>query len=420
MLITDRIKNIFKKIEKKDLNTDLISTNEWSANFPTGNPDDHVRSISEYQKIYDTPIVNLCENVLRAGIVQTPWIIQGEDLKLVEYIQNVYGNLNIRALSDGLLDSRTFGYGVAEKILELKNNIYEIVDIKFKKPENFQFKTDKYGSLASIRYSVTGEDFEDVNMDKFIVSTWPGVKFGNYYGKSEYYNLYGLINRFNDNENTLQKALKFLLVKPLIHYFNSELDDDAIKKIKAAVGTLANSSLIHIPAGRNAKTDILEKDSIIEVLGNRSEPRSVDPMRSEIDREETMIKLMLGVPLDLLGTTTGGGSYARAKTQYLLYTAKVEQMQGWLEEIHNKQIITPLIKLNFREQKEYPKFKYQESDEGTTAAKASIIAELVRTGVIKGNEGWIREYLGLPESDIEPVPAPAPEPIPIEEPNAGE
>lgn len=415
MGIFSNIKNIFVStnkteefanitVSKRDLSKDLISDYTYMP-YVKSNPTDKIKQVKLYETIYETPIVNLCENVLRSGVLQIPYIITGPDEKQVEMIQKCFkDDINIKQVINGLLDARIYGYMIAEKVYyTTPRGSYKLRSIKFKKPWQFQFETDPYDNLTGLYYTTGADTYKNVNdsiYNKFVIATWPDVVFGNYYGTSEYYPIVEIVNRYNASNIMLDQAFKYLLTKPIIHYFNSQTNPEDISKVKAVVNGLSNSSVVHIPASRNAKTDNLEKDYLIEVLPDRADKEGLAPLRDEIKKLEDTIKLSLGVPLDIIGSS-GTGSYARAKTQYLLYSAKVEQMQAWIEETINKQIIQPFININFGKQDEYPMFRFEETNEEVTQVKADVIQKLVTSGVIDEREEWIREYLGVPAIDEE-------------------
>ena len=376
--------------------------------------------IDAYKPIADNYIVRSSEQLVRATALITPYHISCQDEKenaksreMVEYLEDVFDNLDVpfKNLLDGLLDCRTYGYVIAEKIFsnKYKNGLQYLTNIKFHNLRYFELKKDKYGYLEKIIFHSLEGMKEFVNpYEKFIIGTYPYLVDANYFGTSELYYIRDLVREYEDLNKMLDKGLQFIAVKPYLHYFDADLPSDNIEKAKQAIDKVDNRSVIHLPMvmSESQTNPQYIKQHTIEVVGDRASTEGLKQLKEQLERKEKNIRRCMGVPDDLGFTTQLDGSFARARVQQNLFIAKVEQTQLWLESVINNQVIKQLIDLNFENVEYYPYFFFEETEEGVTADKVDNMVKLSQAGIINGKEKWIRkEYLVLPEmEEIEEEP----------------
>ena len=65
-----------------------------------------------------------------------------------------------------------------------------------------------------------------------------------------------------------------------------------------------------------------------------------------------------------------------------------------------EQLIARLVCLNYGEGTACPTFRLGKIDDGKLQTAANLISQLVSGAVIQPEEGWIREYLGIPAEPV--------------------
>lgn len=365
-----------------------------------------------YKPIANNYIVKSCEDLLRQITLITPYHFTIDEQQknaradeVLEFVETTLTSIknNFKNMLYCMLDGRVYGFFVAEKIFIIENGKYILEEIKFHKPEYFEFIRDIYLNLQTLRYS--GEsgviDFENP-FTSFIIGTYPYLTQGNYYGVSEYQSIRNLVTEYDNLTAMLDKGLQFIACKPIIHYFAVDRDGEEINQSKSVVKQLDNYSVAHLPMKKlmgTTKEEYGELDKLV-VLDDRASTEGLKQLKQQLDKKEKNIRHSLGVPDDLGFTDTGVGSYAKAKEQGSLLVSKVERMQFWLEDIINNQIIKQLVDLNYPGFGIYPKFFFEETEEEVTTEKVNNIKTLIDARVIHPNEEWIRtDYLILPEKE---------------------
>ena len=437
-LSTDTPKADIKLYKAKDENknknmsmAEIIPTQAVSGAYVYDtNPDDNLSCSYSIKTVYDpiakNPVVAACDELIRSAVLQIPYMFTcqnnyGEhpefeeiDNDILSFVENTLSKMDYCSFMnvlDNLMDARKYGFVIAEKVFKFNvdMNKWCINKIKVKPVENFDFETDKYDNLTAIIYNAPDGQMRIDNYDKLIIASYPYIISGNYYGKSEFYEIKDDIDLLNDLECYQKQGFKYICGKPLIHAYDALSEDGGRNEINK-VNEMENWSIMHVPGMTviDEQTDKTEFRTMCEisVMDSRADSEGLVQVKEKIDEIKKDIKRKLGVPDEIGITSDQGGSYAKAKTQLNIFWSKVEKTHYWLEDIINKQLIQQLIDLNYDipENYQYPVMKFEETDQQVTQEKAMVIDTLIKSGVVKDWEQWIRQYLNLPEFNADDKP----------------
>ena len=93
------------------------------------------------------------------------------------------------------------------------------------------------------------------------------------------------------------------------------------------------------------------------------------------------------------------GSFALAKIHLDVLKMCLMKLKRDLEEsVMREQVIRRLVDYNFPNQVAYPSFSLGPLEDRDIESLSNTIARLISGEVIKPDESWIREYLGLPQA----------------------
>ncbi len=304
-----------------------------------------------------------------------------------------------------LYNAMVFGFAVAEKNFDKKGLIYRIKEIKTKPSFNFEVYVNEFDEIESLNYfEVTQERYLDPR--KFIVSPFPVLKEGNYYGVSELQSIRHDVKVMELLERKRAEGVSSLMVKPIIHkYINTGRSKDDTAAAHDSIDKFDESSVIHLPADRNESGDFVPGD-MLEVLPNRSEPDVVEDMAGIIVQHEKKINRALGIPDDMGISTTTSGSFAKARVENNIFNLKLLECQQWLENTINSQIFPDMVKFNFKylpDEYRLPQWKYTHPDDDINLQKAEYFALLITNGIIPADSPHIKEQLNLPSTEGEDI-----------------
>ncbi len=304
-----------------------------------------------------------------------------------------------------LYNAMVFGFAVAEKNFDKRGLIYRIKEIKTKPSFNFEIYVNEFDEIESLNYfEATQQQFLDPR--KFVVSPFPVLKEGNYYGVSELQSIRHDVKVLELLERNRVEGVSSLMVKPIIHkYINTGRGSGDTEDALDAVSKFNEASVIQLPADRN-EAGAFEPADILEVLPNRSEPDVIEGMAEIIIQHEKKINRALGIPDDMGLSTTTNGSLAKAQVESNVFNLKLLECQQWLENTINNQIFPDMVKYNFKylpDEYRLPQWKYAHPDDDINVQKMEYIKGLIESGIIAADEPFIREQLNLPSLASEDI-----------------
>lgn len=419
--------SFFQKFTPKQSDTDLLikevssSSSRMIGNydFPAYNPDTLVgkKGIKTYQKMKEDDQVKASLTLKKFARLSTPWTIKPGDkdnelsvelADFVEYsLKNIKGTFEHNLLN--ILTAIEYGFSVSEKVYgyfekgKYKGKI-GLKKLATREPFNYDFVLDGHDNVLGLTCSVHGENGlgspeNPYPLDKFVIYSY----------NSEHDNPYGT--------SDLRAAYRAYWSKDLnIHWWN-------IFNERFGMPTVM---FTYPAAGKDAKgidrNVISMVDNIIKNLQAKSGFRVPDNIKAElleatrqgqstyetaINKYDLMISRAILVPSLLGFSDTQAGGYALGKTHFDIFMFVLEQMGRDIEEtIVGEQIIKPLITMNYGEIDEelMPYFSFESLVDKDSEARSRIVQMLVSSNVVDKNEDWVREYIGIPERDLEKYP----------------
>ena len=272
-----------------------------------------------------------------------------------------------------------------------------------REPFGYNFVTDSHNNVIGLTFDGMGEDSNGYGTpekpfppDKFVIYSY-NSEHGNPYGtsdiKSAYEPWFGKKytirwwNIFNE---------RFGAPTVVFTYPNKGigLDKAAIQEIDDILNSLQAKSGFRIPEG--VKAELLEATR-----------RGEGGYETAIDKYDLMIARSCLIPNKLGFNDTQGGSYALGKNHFDMFMFVLEMLGKDIEEdIVNEQIIRPLIQMNYGDVDEemMPYFEFESLLDEDTESRSKVVQMMVNAGIIDKREDWVREYLAIPQRDLEKYP----------------
>lgn len=293
-----------------------------------------------------------------------------------------------------MLTNQEYGFSFTEKIFERKGDKINMTRLKTVPPHSVEFTSNTQGDLSSITQRQETGTMELIkHKDKFIIFT-NGERFNNPYGRSDLERCY--TSWFAKNE-----ALKYYLI-----YAQRFASPFPVAQVDEQFGE----------AKVNEMSDILDsiQQTVSMVIGKDVdlELHKVADSSGEYDRLLERLNQMIGRALlvpDLagFGQSTKGGSFALGSEQIKGFLRILDYTRVQLETIINKEIIQPLIDMNFGKQEFYPEFRFLPFEDDNLKDILDQFIQSVEKGMPVSGEDWnhFRKLIDFPEADesAEPV-----------------
>lgn len=328
-----------------------------------------------------------------------------EAIKVGEFVRfALYEKMEItmRNLLLSLLSSMDFGYALAEKSFEYLSEgqwkghvVYK--NINPKDPEGFFFDRYNNGSMKprGIIQNTTVLPWNLISkQERAKMPRFRTDKFVHFTHMSEFNNPYGQSDLQSGYRSWLSKDAT---MKSWMMYLErhgaplpiGKLPDGALKEEKEefqrVLSNLNTKSVITVPF----EYEVSYLESIRTAAPGFEEAIAIH--NGALDRSAMVPQLM-----GLSGGRGTGGSYGLGKTQYDVFIFYQEFMGLQLEDLFDRQIIKPLVDLNFSNVKDYPKFKFASIRRETRKDRTAIIQMLTQSGHIPDHQDWIWSFIDLP------------------------
>ncbi len=339
------------------------------------------------------------------------------DDTIIQFIEQTFEAFSYqsfrKSLEDVVYSAMVCGFSVAEKLWESIDGRWVLRALKSHPSWNFEPEVDEWSNLQGIFHSQTGETFHP---GAFVWAVWPRIHAGNWLGQSE-------LEAIRHDVLLLEKLEKAQAIntdqtvkKAVVHTYNAvrspEEQDISNKAIDNAL--LGNKNgIVHLPATQDINLKLAASDEI-EILQDRTAPEALKQTSKIIDESKKEISRALGLPDDLGMTTATSGSWAKAQTVFNLFISRAEEVQRFVVDVVNRDIISDIIRFNFDtlpDGYKCPFWEYPELEETVSLDKADFIGKLVTSGVIDLNDSndneWARKVVDAPppvadDTDSEP------------------
>lgn len=358
-------------------------------------PDDLVsrKGLAVYDEMQKDAQVRSCLNTKKFAILSKGWQLlpasdSAVDVEIADFVRFCFDDMrgSVQDMIFAALDAIAKGFSVME--INYKPLIYGpfagkigLDSIKSKDPAAFGFDMDDYLNILGITMAESGAQV-DLPMEKFIVYTYmPSYEMP--YGQSD-----------------LRPAYKHWFCKEIISKFWSlhlekfgmptakgsykrGMPKDQQDELLRALDKIQQETAIVIP-----------EDVTIELLEAKRDGEA-GYLRAIEFHNRQIAKAILGQTL----TSDEGsrsGSFAMAKVHLDILGHYLQKLKRDIEEtVMRDQLIRRMVEINYGV-RDYPRFVLGTLDERDPALMGSFVEKLVSSGVVAPDEGWIRDYLGIP------------------------
>jgi SPP1 gp7 family putative phage head morphogenesis protein len=415
---TDKLtfKTFFKNIveltkgslQKKVLTRSLEESAGIEAEYV--NPDKMLDAKGKDLRFYDTMML---DSAIKGAVelkktltLSTQWgVVDGgeeeKDKEIGQFVRDTIDGLEIPFddVLDNTLDSMIYGFKVGEIIWNeiVDNGKYTWQKFKFMHSYLFDFKYNEYDDLESVAIgrmvgsskNVSAEDFER----KFVYMAYPYIKDGNYYGDSDLRELYvEWWQRFNIIRWRGVYLQGFSFRVPIITYDTKSVSTTELGDLDTMLDNWQDLMRVKIPGTRDQETNKLMGKFEIE-WQDISSDKGAEQYTDTLDSLARDIRRKLLFPDKLGFTTDKGGALSQSDIFWKLFLKVIKKIHRRLEDVYNPKI-KMLVDLNFGKQKNYPKLKFNEIDEGI---EIEMLKLLLDAGVIDKREKWIRNKVDIPQ-----------------------
>lgn len=341
-----------------------------------------------------------------------------KDIKIAEFVKQALEDeemeIPILDVLDNLLDAKPYGFKVAEKLWRERvqdgKQVWLYRAIKCKPSFNLHFWTDKFSNLECV---YAGEWFGNekpparmrLPLDRIIVFVWPYVQDGNWNGTSVlsqvYREWFGKQHMYKFRNIDAQK-----FGMPTVRcYINEDNTTDQDNAIKNNLDKWPENLVVYIPT---RFTDDGKKIPQAEIDFLEKKTQGSPQFDGTIEKLNTSMARKLLTPDQLGFTEVKYGSRAQGETQFNIILLGAVYTHHRLSDMANAQIIPDLVRYNYGDTVDLPKWAFLPFED--PAKKAEALKLVIDAGVIDPTEDWVRPYLQFPERPPEIEGEPKKEP----------
>ena len=364
------------------------------------NPDDLIgkRGYSVYDLMQRDAQVRACLSIKKLAVLSHGWQVHPAsnsplDRQVADFVRFALEDMrgSILDVLYNVLDALAKGFSVLEinyRVIDREPHRGRVglSSIKSKDPSTFSFDTDEFMNLRGLG-RVGLRDDAILPPEKFIV----------YSHMPQYESPYGT--------SDLRAAYKHFWSKDLlIRFMNLYLEKygspTAKGSYKRGTPRAAQEELLKVLDRIQQETAVVIPDDVQIGLLEASRGGEAGYLQAIEFHDKQIAKAILSQTL-MTDEGTRVGSFALAKVHLDVLKMCLNKLKRDLEEsVMREQLIRPLVDYNF-DVSAYPTFTLGPIEDRDLDSLASVISKLVSGEVIRPDEGWIREYLGLPGSDVD-------------------
>jgi len=347
--------------------------------------------------------VKVALNFKKHAILSTGWCVESpegmdEDWDVKEFVEEELGSLpgTLDRRLRNILSAIDYGYSITEPVWEKRpDGKVGYRTLKTRRPHNFTFDCDPHGNVAALR-----QMGNPLPPERFIVYSFID-EFENPYGASELEAAYVPWWLKDNAYKFLGILLERLGIPPIFAHYNAKIfpkssDQTALRTILKTIQTGTSATI----ARGDSKDDI--SFWAPEIAGQASSV--FIPALEHADNDIAKAILLPG----LLGGTSdsSSGSFARSQTHFDMFMLVIQALRNELENtIVQKQIIEPLVDMNFSGITEYPQFRFNPLEIKDIVKLMETWGKLVADKTVSKqpeDEAYIREQMEMPPvSDLE-------------------
>ncbi|MCL5105537.1 MAG: DUF935 domain-containing protein [Armatimonadetes bacterium] len=375
------------------------------------NPDDLIgkRGYAVYDQMQRDAQVQACLTIKKFAVLSRGWEVHPasddpQDRKVAEFVRFALEDMrgSILDVLFNVLDALAKGFSVLEmnyRVIDREpyRGMVGFASIKSKDPSTFAFDTDEYANIRSLKRTgfgfggeaVSGMNSRNTTADR---ASLPPEKFVVYSHMPRYESPYGT--------SDLRAAYKHYWSKDvLMRFLNLYLEKygspTAKGSYKRGTPKTAQDDLLRVLDKIQQETAIVIPDDVTVDLMEAQRGGEAGYLQAIEFHDKQIAKAILSQTL-ITDEGVRVGSFALAKVHLDVLKMCLKKLKRDLEEsVMQEQVIRRLVDYNFSVTS-YPTFSLGPVEDRDLEQLAGVISALVSGKVINPDEGWIREYLGLP------------------------
>lgn len=363
------------------------------------NPDDLIgkRGYAVYDSMQRDAQVQACLTIKKFAVLSRGWEVHPAsespiDVEVADFVRFVLEDMrgSILDVLFNTLDALAKGYSVMEmnyRIIDKEpyRGMVGLASIKSKDPSTFAFDVDEFMNVKALKRTGWAVSQE---------APLPPEKFVIYSHMPRYESPYGT--------SDLRAAYKHYWSKDiLMRFLNLYLEKYGSPTVRGSYkrGTprAAQEELLRVLDKIQQETAIVIPDDVQVQLLEAQRGGEAGYLQAIEFHDKQIAKAILAQTL-MTDEGMRVGSFALAKVHLDVLKMCLKKIKRDLEEtVMREQVIKRLVDCNFNVTA-YPTFSLGPVEDRDLVSLSNAISKLVSGEVIRPDEGWIREYLGLPDA----------------------
>jgi phage gp29-like protein len=361
------------------------------------NPDDLVgkKGYAIYDRMQQDAQIQACLTIKKLAVLSRGWEVHPysdapADIRVAEFIRFVLEDMrgSITDVLMNALDAIAKGFSVMEinyRVIDREpwRGMIGLSSIKSKDPSAFAFDTDEFLNVRGLKIRTRNSD-DILPPEKFVIYSY-NPRYESPYGTSDLRAAY----KYYWSKDVLTKFMNVYLEK-----YGSPTARGTYKR---GTPKQAQEELLKALAGIQKESAIVVPDDVQVELLEAQRGGEAGFLQALEWHDKQIAKAIL---CQTLVTDEGVrvGSFALAKIHLDVLKMCLAKLKRDLEEtVMREQVIRRLVDYNFTDAR-CPNFSLGPLEDRDVEKLAAVIAKLVSGEIIRPDEGWIREYLGLPSA----------------------
>ncbi len=283
----------------------------------------------------------------------------------------------------GAMDALAMGFSVGELLWSLDGTL---AGVAWHDPRRFALHGDALGQVAEIevldaqmRLPVSG----------FVIFTYQG-RYGSPFGESDLIAAYEPWTRKQLLNRMWLSAMDRFGTPPVVGKFPLSWSQGQADDLAAKLSNLQTQSALTVP-----------NDVEIEFDEQRNEPGAGFEAALNYQNRE-IARAILGQELTTSGGSGGSGSYALGKVHENVQDDWIQALRADLAaDVLTGQIAAQIVAFSVGPDAPVPQVAFPNLTPDELAARRELVTTMCSGGIVEPGEGWIRQYLGLPEAEKE-------------------
>lgn len=347
-------------------------------------------------------------NAIKSPILATEWRVEGNDPEIQKFVEDQLFNMQ-RSWTDFLREALAyldFGFYVFEKIYGVKDSRIVLKDLAPRIPRSiYRWRLDD--GTFGVQQLIRTDEYFDNNGMKTTKAQIPGEKLVILTNEKEGDDLTG--------QPILRPAYKHWYYKDLLYKIQgiaAERYGVGIPVVTLpetfgdAEKTKADEMGRNIRSNEEAFITLPSKEWQVSILTPQGNPHG-NTIETAIDHHNRMI--MIATLANFLDLGSGAtGSFALSKDQSGFFLKHVDQVAVYLEQQITKQVIEPLVKVNFGDDADVPCLKHNQLGDVDLTALSTTLKTLAEGGFVEIDpslQQWVHKMFKLPEITDDQVAA---------------